>query len=129
MPLGSDRAERGYYSIYFAARETRAGAFESPEIVPELSARSVSTVDGFLTDDGLALFYVSGPAFGAADIFVRARRSTSEPFGDAMPLEGLNTASDERDPWLSVDGRQLFFSSDRSGHYEIYVASVERDPT
>lgn len=128
MPLGSDRAERNYYSIFFATRESGTAAFESPEIVQEVSARSVSTIDGFLTEDGTALFYVSGPAFGAADMFVRARRTTSEAFGDAMPLDGLNTSNDERDPWLTADGKQLYFSSDRSGHYEIYVATMKRDP-
>jgi WD40-like Beta Propeller Repeat len=127
MPLGSDREERGYYAIFFAARDSKSRPFAAPQIVKELSARSVSTVDGFLTDDGTALFYGSGPAFGPADLYVTARRDPSEPFGTPAPLEDLNTPNDERDPWLSADGKQLFFSSDRSGHYEIYVASVRRD--
>jgi Tol biopolymer transport system component len=128
MPLGSDRMERGYYSIFFAARDSEAAPFEQPAVVKELSTRSVSTVDAFLTDDGTAIFFVSGPAFGPADLYVRARKSPDEKFGEPVALEDLNTAFDERDPWLSADGRQLYFSSDRSGHYEIYVASVERDP-
>jgi Tol biopolymer transport system component len=128
MPLGSDRDERGFYAVYFATRENSSRPFAAPELVEELSSRSASTVDAFLTDDGTGLFFVSGPAFGPADLFVTARRSTSDPFGDSEPLADLNTANDERDPWLSADGKQLFFSSDRSGHYEIYVASVRRDP-
>jgi hypothetical protein len=38
MPLGSDRTERGYYSIYFAARESKSRPFEAPELVGELSS-------------------------------------------------------------------------------------------
>lgn len=128
MPLGSDRKERGYYSIFFAPRDSESSPFEAPELVEELSERSVSTVDAFLTDDGLALLFVSGPAFGPADLYVSSRRTTKEKFEEPVPLEDLNTANDERDPWLSADGTQLYFSSDRSGHYEIYVASVTRDP-
>jgi hypothetical protein len=128
MPLGSDRDERGFYAVYFATREAASRPFEAPELVEELASRSASTVDAFLTDDGTGMFFVSGPAFGPADLFVTARRSTSDRFGRSEPLADLNTPNDERDPWLSADGKQLFFSSDRSGHYEIYVASVRRDP-
>ena len=48
-----------------------------------------------------------------------------------MPLrriDELSTDSDERDPWLSPDGRELYFSSDRSGQYAIYVAAVWTEP-
>ena len=34
-----------------------------------------------------------------------------------------NTSHDERDPWLSPDRKLLFFSSDRDGKLNIYVAS------
>jgi hypothetical protein len=128
MPLGSDRDERGFYAIYFATRPAVARPFTSPELVKELASRTASAVDAFLTDDGTALFFVSGPAFGPADLYVSARRSIEDPFGEPVALTDLNTANDERDPWLSEDGKQLYFSSDRSGHYEIYVASVRRDP-
>jgi Tol biopolymer transport system component len=128
MPLGSDREERGFYAIYFATRQNLAAHFTAPELVTELASRTASAVDAFLTDDGTALFFVSGPAFGPADLYVSARRSIEDPFSEPAPLEDLNTSNDERDPWLSADGKQLYFSSDRSGHYEIYVASVTRDP-
>ena len=124
MPLGSDRAVRGYYAIYFAARSGAAQPFGSPEPVAELSTPSVSMVDAFLTDDGTALLYVEGPAFGPADLYITQRKSADEPFGEPVALADLNTRYDERDPFLSADGSQLYFSSNRSGQYEIYVASV-----
>ena len=74
----------------------------------------------------LALSLLS--AFGASDLFVAFRRSTSEPFADIAPLDALNPPSDERDPWLSPDGRELYFASDRSGHYDIYVTTVHLEP-
>jgi len=124
MPLASDRDKRSYYQLYFASRSAPSEPFETPELVSELSDLEASLVDGFLTDDGLTLFYVRGPSFGPADLYVASRRALSEPFGFSTALSDLNTQSDERDPWLSADGRQLFFSSDRSGHYEIYVAGL-----
>jgi hypothetical protein len=129
MPLGSDRDTRNYYQIYFATRSGDSGSFEAPQLVEELSAASMSTVDAFLSDDGLLLLYVRGPAFGPADLFAAQRRSTGEPFAPGAPLDDLNTESDERDPWLSPDGRLLYFSSNRSGQYEIYVAERDGDAT
>lgn len=128
MPLGTDRASRGYYQIYLATRVGPGAPFGEPRQVEELSKPSASTVDGFLTDDGSTLFYVRGPAVGPADLFVAARRTSAEPFAHDEPLRELNSPSDERDPWLSSDGRELYFASDRSGHYEIYVARVRREP-
>jgi Tol biopolymer transport system component len=126
MPLGSDRDSRGSYQIYFANRSASDASFETPVHVPELSFARESTVDGFLTDDGLTMFFVSGPAIGAADLYVSSRKRTNEPFSARVPLTDLNTVDDERDPWLSLDGTQLYFSSDRAGQYAIYVADVKR---
>jgi hypothetical protein len=126
MPLSSDRQLRNYYAILFATWSAQEREFTRPEPVPELQFERASTVDGFLTDDGLTLFYVTGPAFGPADIYVAARRSTADPFEHFTPLTGINTASDERDPWLSPDGSRFYFSSDRSGPYAIYEAQITR---
>jgi hypothetical protein len=128
MPLASDRGQPGFYRIYFAERAAITTPFQAPDPVEELSFAEQSTVDGFLTDDGLTLFYVTGPEIGPADLFVASRRATTEPFELSVPLSDLNTASDERDPWLSQDGSLFFFASDRSGRYEIYVAEAEREP-
>ena len=125
MPISSDRAERGYYAILFA-RPSDGLDFVSPTPVPELHFERESTVDGFLTEDGLTLFYVTGPAVGAADMFVASRRDTHAAFEHFTPLRELNTASDERDPWLSADGTRFFFSSNRSGRYAIYETDVSR---
>jgi Tol biopolymer transport system component len=128
MPMATDRDMPGYYQIHFAARTAGTAQFGEPEHVAELSFPNESTVDGFLSDDGLTLFYVTGPPFGPADLFVAARRATSDPFEPYAALEELNTDRDERDPWLSPDGRELYFASDRDGQYDIYVAAARREP-
>jgi len=42
-------------------------------------------------------------------------------------LDDVNTTFDERDPFLSADGRLLFFTSNRSGEYQIYSAAARRE--
>jgi hypothetical protein len=75
--------------------------------------------DGAAPGDG-------GVLLPTADLFVAWRRSTSETFSGAQqPLDDLNTPGDERDPWLTPDGKTLYFTSDRDGFLSIYTAAVK----
>jgi Tol biopolymer transport system component len=46
-------------------------------------------------------------------------------FNVTQTLEDLNTGGDERDPWLTPDGKTLYFTSDRDGVLTIYTAAVK----
>ncbi len=151
MPMASTKgtaanpALGGNYQTYLAARPTPGAPFGAPVAIRELAYADRSTVDGFLTDDGLTMFFSSAPVAEPADaavagldgggtpdggaansnLFVAARRSSSEPFSVPQALDDLNTAADERDPWLTPDGKTLYFTSDRSGVLSIYTAAVK----
>jgi hypothetical protein len=133
MPLASTAESPLNYQTYLSARPGSGAPFGDPVVVAELAFGDRSTVDAFLTDDGLTLFYSSAPSpiqpdGGAAltsDLYVAWRRSTSETFSGSQPLGDLNTAGDERDPWLTPDGRTLYFTSDRDGVLSIYTAAVK----
>jgi WD40 repeat protein len=128
MPLSSQRDVPDGYQLYTATRPSPVAAFGAPAMIPELSDPTHNIADAFLTDDGLTLFYASSPIGAMPDLFVSWRKSTSKPFTVPAPLVDLNTAGDERDPWLSPDGTRLYFVSDRSGTLQIYEAPVTRDP-
>lgn len=138
MPMASRRNPQSIYQTYLAARPSSGAPFGSPQIISELAFSDRSTVDGCLTDDGLTLFFSSTPTAPAmdasasadgsvptGDLYVAWRRSFDEPFSVTQPLGDLNTAADERDPWLSPDGKLLFFTSDRDGVLNTYVATVD----
>jgi hypothetical protein len=146
MPMSSARNPAApAYQIYFATRAGSAAPFGAPVPVDELDAVDRLTVDGFLTNDGLALFYSAasespardaaageagvgasdaGVTFDSSDLFVAVRRSTDEPFEVVQALTDLNTSASERDPWLSPDGRTFYFTSDRDGVPNIYSVGV-----
>jgi len=141
MPMASARGaatnqDAPIYQTYFATRAQPQAGFAEPLLLPELAALDRSTVDAFLTDDGLALFFSSSPLLAAtdaggattptSDLYVTWRRSVDEAFVVTAPLEGLNTRFDERDPWLAPDGATLFFTSDRDGVLSIYSVAVSR---
>ena len=126
MPMSSQRATPDLYQTYLAARSSE-GAFSVPAAIPELTVADLNHVDGFLTDDGLALFFTQGPVGGPMDLWVAWRKSADGPFEARMPLDGINTADyDELDAWLSPDGTRFYFTSNRGGTSQIYSATVTR---
>jgi hypothetical protein len=126
MPLGSRRGLEGYRT-YLAVRPTPDDPFGEPELVSELVVEGRNAVDGFLTEDGLMLFFSSAASEGTGDLYYSTRPNPTEPFGEAVPITDLNEVSDERDPWLSPDGRWLYFATDREGTLDIYVSAVTRE--
>ena len=150
MPLGSERGPGSVYRTFFAWRASTTTPFETPQTVPELVFEGASTMDTFLSNDGLTLFYASGPAplpneggepsgldAGAggpqpdvttpvqtADLFVARRENVTDPFAGFTQITDLSTLFEERDPWLSEDKTQFFFSSDRGGNLNIYTCDV-----
>ncbi len=120
MPLAS-RRDQQMYQTYLAERATPSDPFGQPVLLAGLTRADSNTVDAFLTDDGLTLLYVHAQD-GIGDLYVSERQSAADAFVDEQPLTSLNTAADERDPWLSPDGSMLYFASDREGVLNIYVA-------
>jgi Tol biopolymer transport system component len=59
----------------------------------------------------------------SADIWMLPLASAMEPPVSAAPRDFLATSFDERDPAFSPDGRYVAYSSNESGHYEIYVVA------
>jgi hypothetical protein len=127
MPMASDRLTPGFYQTFLAMRSDPSAAFTAPALIDELSFAGSATTDAFLSDDGLTLFFSSNMPPQPQDLYVAWRRSTSEGFDSYAALADLNTVdADERDPWLSPDGRELYYASNVSGNHAIYVAQVTR---
>lgn len=59
---------------------------------------------------------------GIHDIFTAVRTDPTQAFGLAIAVPHLNSSADDDDPWLSPDGRVIYFSSNRTGNREIYEA-------
>lgn len=125
MPFASQRDSPGVYRTFLAKRERVDAAFSSVEPLSELWFDDRSTVDAFLTDDGLSLYVnLSTGDDDGGDLYVARRATLDEPFSAPEPITELNTSGDERDPWLSPDGTHFFFASDRDGALRIYQSEV-----
>jgi hypothetical protein len=110
------------YQILAAARASLPAPWGAPASVASVDTANLDD-DGYLTDDGLTLYFSSDRLSGTQDLFVTQRASGSAPFAAPLPLTALNTATyDERDPWVSADQHEIYFTSNRSGTLQIYRA-------
>jgi len=127
MPLGSRRGDDVSYWTYFATRPSVTAPFGPPVLPAELAETDMNVVDGFLTEDGLMLLFTRDSRTDTApeDVYVAVRPDLGSPFGTPVPVAGLNGSDNDRDPWLSLDRQRLYFSSNRSGEFEIYIAELE----
>jgi hypothetical protein len=128
MPLASERDSPDIYRSFLATRASGSAPFGAPQAITELTVANRTTVDASLSDDGLTMFYASGDTGAKLDLYVAWRRTTAEAFSIIVPLDGINTAAEERDPWLSPDGSRLYFTSDRDGMLNIYEVPVTLGP-
>lgn len=122
--FGSDRPGGiGGMDIYVAARQQKTEAWGAPALVPALNTAD-DDVDPSISPDGLVLHFASArsPGAGLRDIWVATRSARSEIFGQPTNLTSLNSASDDGDPWLADDYATVYFSSDRNGTSDIFVA-------
>ncbi len=70
------------------------------------------------TKDGLSLYMLSNRAggYGGLDLYVAQRTGTDQPWGAPQNLGPvINTANNERCPYVTPDERALIFVSDRPG--------------
>jgi hypothetical protein len=123
MPL-SRRASVSYpYEVFEANRASESAPWGAPTADPSIDDAHIND-DGFLSDDGLTLYFSSDRLSGSQDLFVTERSAVGEPFAAPVPLATLNTSAyAERDPWVSSDGRTIYFASDRTGTLQIYMAT------
>jgi hypothetical protein len=123
MPLAVRPPSSSEYQTDFASRASPTDAWTSPIARPDIDTANTD-VDGFLSDDGLVLHFSSDRVKkGDQDLFVGHRADTGGTFGGFAPLSELNSSHEDRDPWLSPDATEIYFSSDRSGTLKIYRAT------
>lgn len=118
--FGSERpGGMGKSDLWVTTRSTQETAWSNPEnLGPSVNS---SYVDYYpcVSYDGLTLYFYSTRPGGAGggDIWVATRANTTDPWGEAVNLESVNSSADEAAPSISSDGLSLFFRSTRSGGF------------
>lgn len=102
------------FDIYVSRRATTDDAWGTPEkLGPPLNTGSVYDAGGFISTDGLSLYFASANragGYGVLDIWVATRESIDDDWGEPSNLgPTINTSHDELGASISCDGRVLYF--------------------
>lgn len=120
----SDRTGgQGRSDIWLAERTTPTATFSTPRNLIELNT---SAHEGAMTlsRDGLTIIFVSDREGGSGDtdLWTATRARMSDAFPTPTNLSAVNSSTQDDDPKLSNDGRELVFSSVRNGVRNIWRA-------
>jgi len=124
----------GQETLYFASLNRPGGAgdfdlFKSdvgsdgqflPAVpVTELNTPLRETHPSIHQNGSVMLFSSTRPGgFGGIDLWASTRLSTSDPWGTPCNLgAAVNSASDDRSPYLTHSGNSLYFASNRAGGF------------
>ena len=89
--------------------------------------------DASISDDGLELFFEGRrpDGYGRGDIYVSTRAKIGDPWGEAVNLgPQINGSAWDNTPDISSDGLTLYFTSTRSGNWDLWVTTraTKEDP-
>jgi Tol biopolymer transport system component len=120
--FASDRS-----GVYALMRAARTGAmFTNPTVVSDLSFAEGSQFP-VVSPDRRSVYFATprtqAGTKGGFDIWTATRASPTDPLSAPVVVSELNSASAETPGWLSADNCRLYFESDRSGTWDIYVAT------
>jgi hypothetical protein len=127
--FASDRDDVGRGQLWRATRASRAAAWDPPTPVAELASGSVDfapAVDATETTLLMSSDRINPAAAGGGadfDIYVATRATTGAAWDWPAPVPGINSGSDEYDPFVAQAGLVVFFTSMRSGMGDIYWSS------
>jgi hypothetical protein len=122
-PSYREKLPNNQFQTCITSRSSVNAPWAPPTRLTEVDTSNIDT-DGFLTDDQLGLYFSSDRVtLGDQDLYVAGRSGPQSAFITFVPIAELNTTHQERDPWVSRDGREIYFSSDRGGTLQIYHAT------
>jgi hypothetical protein len=107
----------------------RGDAFGEPALVEELSSPGFFTQRPSISADGREMFFSSNrPGSIQSDIWTSTRYQGnvwSSPVNLGLTM---NSGFQEQTPVISDDGTMLLFASNRSGNFDLYLATRTRAP-
>ena len=120
----SSRGDAGSPDLYTTTRADTMSAFGNVSLLNNVNSGSYQ-YDPTVTADGLTLAFRSSRDGGAGgdDLYWASRASTGGDFAGVAPIAGVNSSSSDVQPFLIPSGTEIYFSSNRTGDYDIYRAT------
>lgn len=104
------------------------------ELVDQITTKKADEKGIFVTPEGVFPQYAyfatnKGAKKPNFDIYVAMRLDRGKVFSSPTPINPINTEEDEAHPWLSADGRTLYFSRKTSAGWRVYFSTRNNPKT
>jgi hypothetical protein len=119
----STRDDGGVADLYTTTRAAAASAFGNITLLNNVNS-TASQYDPTVTADGLTLAFRSDRAGGSGgdDLYWASRAAIGTDFSGVGAITSLNSTANDVQPFLLAGGGEIYFSSNRSGDYDLYRA-------
>jgi hypothetical protein len=120
--------QSGKFDIMMAQRRNVRSAWGKGELPDSYVQSPVDDRCGCLTRDGdypQYLYFATLKDKDAKnfDLYVAVKQDNGKAFTEPTPVQAANSDADEMNPWLSADGKQLFFSRKTKEGWRVYVST------
>jgi Tol biopolymer transport system component len=124
----TSNAKAGKLDIMFSRRRSLNHSWSPGEILQDYIQTETDDRSVFTTTDGRFpqfLYYATKKAKGNRnyDLYVAVKHGSDKAFAAPTPLNTIDTPADELHPWLTADGRKLYFSRKTLEGWRVFVAS------
>jgi hypothetical protein len=121
----------GKFDIMMAQRRTVRSSWGKGELPDSYVRSEVDDRCGCLTRDGVYpqyLYFATRKDKDTKnfDLYVAVKQDQGKAFTEPTPVQAANSDADEKDPWLSADGKQLYFSRKTKEGWRVFVCKRER---
>lgn len=118
----------GKFDILMARRRTLRSTWGKGELPDSYMRSEVDDRGSCLTRDGVYpqyLYFATLKDKDAKnfDLYVAVKQDDGKAFTEPTPVQATNTDADEMNPWLSTDGKQLYFSRKTTEGWRVYVST------
>jgi Tol biopolymer transport system component len=133
-PVLSRDGTKLYYSVVsgggtpqridVALRNGPLMAYGPGAVVAGIGSSSAFDADPALAADESFLLFASTRQSTSNAPHLWVALASSQGFDVPQVVPDVGSSAGDGDPWLSLDGCRLYFSSNRSGNFELYVSSM-----
>jgi hypothetical protein len=119
------------FDIMMAQRRTVRSAWDKGEVPDSYMQSQVDDRGGCLTRDGVYpqyLYYATLKDKDTKnfDLYVAVKQGRDKVFTEPTPVQATASDADEMNPWLSADGKQLYFSRKTKDGWRVFVTKRAR---
>ena len=119
----SNRKDGVSHDLYTSTRATVNDPWGPLEELASINRAMIDDTSGFLTPDGLAIYYDSGPA-GNHDLYFATRANRNDNFAPGTRIAETSSPRNDYDPWVSPDGAGMYLAAQPgAGILELYVST------